>query len=130
MGSQAPGRICELALSVAALLQRYPMIVASMAQRHRVVICDEHQDSSGEQHSIVMALQLKGQGCEYSAIPCRRYSGKERASAHVPCDWDELTRKAQAFEQLDFPHRWTRGCPQLGQWTLAARTALKTGGEH
>ncbi len=50
----------ELALSVAALLKRYPMIVASLAQRHRVVICDEHQDSSGEQHSIVMALQSQG----------------------------------------------------------------------
>src|SRR5262249_39574973 len=55
---------------------------------------------------------------------------KERAhvSTCVPCDWDGLTRQAHAFEQLDFPHRWSGGCPQLGKWTLAARTALKAGG--
>jgi hypothetical protein len=119
----------ELALSVAALLQRYPMIVASLAQRHRVVICDEHQDSSGEQHSIVMALQAHGARLRMFGDPMQKIF-KERAlvSTCIPCDWEGLTRQAHAFEQLDFPHRWTSGCPQLGQWTLAARTALKSGG--
>jgi hypothetical protein len=119
----------ELALSVAALLKRYPMIVASLAQRHRVVICDEHQDSSGEQHSIVMALQSQGARLRVFGDPMQKIF-KERAhvSACPRCDWNELTRQAQAFEQLDFPHRWSSGCPDLGQWTLRARSALKTGG--
>jgi hypothetical protein len=119
----------ELALSVAALLKRYPMIVASLAQRYRVVICDEHQDSSGEQHSIVMALQSQGARLRVFGDPMQKIF-KERAhvSACPPCDWNELTRQAQAFEQLDFPHRWSSGCPDLGRWTLRARSALKTGG--
>jgi hypothetical protein len=119
----------ELALSVAGLLQRYPMIVASLAQRHSVVICDEHQDSSGEQHSIVMALQAHGARLRIFGDPMQKiFKERARVSTCVPCDWEGLTRQAQAFEQLDFPHRWTSGCPQLGQWTLAARTALKAGG--
>jgi hypothetical protein len=118
----------ELALSVAALLKRYPMIVASLAQRHRVVICDEHQDSSGEQHSIVMALHSQGARLRVFGDPMQKIF-KERAcvTACPPCDWDDLTRQAQAFERLDFPHRWSSGCPDLGQWTLMARRALKTG---
>jgi len=43
-----------------------------------------------------------------------------------PDSWDELTRYADAFEQLNFPHRWSAGCPDLGRWTLGAREALKT----
>jgi hypothetical protein len=118
----------ELALSVAALLQRYPMIVASLAQRHRVVICDEPQDSSGEQHSIVMALQSQGAKLRVFGDPMQKIF-KERAQVSTcpPCDWDALTRQAQVFEQLDFPHRWSSGCPHLGRWTLAARSALKSG---
>jgi hypothetical protein len=119
----------ELALSVAAFLLRYPMIVASLAQRHRVVICDEHQDSSGEQHSIVMALQAHGAKLRIFGDPMQKiFKERARVSACAPCDWDGLTRQAHAFEQLDFPHRWTSGCSQLGQWTLAARAALKAGG--
>lgn len=119
----------ELAVSVAALLKRYPMIVASLAQRHRVVICDEHQDSSGEQHSIVMALQGQGARLRLFGDPMQKiFKVRARVGACPPCDWDELTRQAQAFEQLDFPHRWSSGSPDLGQWTLIARSALKTGG--
>jgi UvrD-like helicase family protein/AAA domain-containing protein len=119
----------ELAVSVAAFLLRYPMIVASLAQRHRVVICDEHQDSSGEQHSIVMALQAHGARLRIFGDPMQKiFKERARVSTGAPCDWDGLTRQAHAFEQLDFPHRWTSGCPQLGQWTLASRIALKTGG--
>ncbi len=126
---QRPDGHAELALSVAALLQRYPMIVASLAQRHRIVICDEHQDSSGEQHSIVMALQSQGARLRIFGDPMQKiFRERARVSTFPPCDWGALTRQAQAFEQLDFPHRWSSGCTALGQWTLTARTALKTGG--
>lgn len=43
-------------------------------------------------------------------------------------DWDALTRSAQAFERLDYPHRWNDGCRDLGRWTLAAREMLRKGG--
>ena len=119
----------ELALSVAALLKRYPMIAASLAQRHRVVICDEHQDSSGAQHSIVMALQSQGARLRVFGDPMQKiFKERERVSTCLPCDWDVLTRHAQVFDQLDFPHRWSSGCPVLGRWTLTARSALKMGG--
>jgi DNA helicase-2/ATP-dependent DNA helicase PcrA len=119
----------DLAFSVSALLQRYPMIVSSLAERHRIVICDEHQDSSAEQHSIVTALQSQGAKLRIFGDPMQKiFKERARVSTCVPCDWNALTRQAQAFEQLDFPHRWTGGCPELGRWTLAARTALKSGG--
>lgn len=119
----------ELALSVAALVQRHPMIVASLAHRHRIVICDEHQDSSGDQHAIVMAIHRQGARLRVFGDPMQKiFRERARVSTSIPCDWDALTHQAQAYEQLDYPHRWTTGCQELGQWTLAARTALKSGG--
>jgi len=120
----------DLALKVAALLKRYPMIAASMAQRHPVVICDEHQDSSGDQHSVVMALVGQGARLRVFADPMQKiFKDRTVVGACPPCDWNQLTGQAQAFEQLDTPHRWSKGCPQLGQWILMARTALKAGGK-
>ena len=119
----------ELALSVSALLRRHPMIAASLAARYRTVICDEHQDSSGEQHAIVMALQKKGVRLRVFGDPMQKiFRERARVGTSIPCDWDALTRQAQAYEQLDHPHRWTSGCHELGHWTLAARSALKSGG--
>jgi hypothetical protein len=120
----------DLALKVAALLKRHPMIAASLAQRYSVVICDEHQDSSGDQHSVVMALLEQGARLRVFADPMQKIF-KDRAvdAGCPPCDWNALSGQAQAFEKLDFPHRWSKGCPDLGQWTLKAREALKTGGK-
>ena len=101
------------------------MIVSSLAHRHPVVICDEHQDSSGEQHAIVMALQRHGARLRIFGDPMQKIF-RERGG--VPNNWESLTRQAHAYEQLDHPHRWTSGSQDLGRWTLAAREALKTGG--
>lgn len=120
----------ELALKVAALLNRYPMIASSLVQRHPIVICDEHQDSSGTQHSVVMALLGQGAKLRVFADPMQKiFKGKAVDDDGDPYDWKELAGQAQAFEQLDVPHRWAKGCPHLGQWTLKAREALKTGGK-
>ena len=119
----------ELAVSVSALLQQHPMIAASLAARYRTVICDEHQDSSGEQHAIVIALQRQGVRLRIFGDPMQKiFRERARVSTSIPWDWDTLTRQAQAYEQLDHPHRWTNGCQELGQWTLAARSVLKSGG--
>lgn len=119
----------ELALNVSALLQRHPMIVASLAHRHPIVICDEHQDSSGEQHAIVMALQQQGALLRIFGDPMQKiFRERARGNTDVPTDWEALTHQAHAYEQLDHPHRWTSGSQDLGRWTLAARDALKAGG--
>jgi hypothetical protein len=123
-------RHAELAVKVAALMKRYPMIAALVAQRHPVVICDEYQDSSGDQHAVVMALLAHGARLRVFADPMQKiFKDRTVDGACPPCDWEELTRQAHALEQLDTPHRWSSGCPQLGRWTLAARNALKTGGK-
>jgi len=55
------------------------------------------------------------------------FSERAVAGACPPCDWNKLTGQAQAFERLDTPHRWSTGCPELGFWTLKARSALMAG---
>jgi hypothetical protein len=118
----------ELALKVAALLKRHPMIASSVAQRHPVVICDEHQDSSGDQHSVVMAFHDQGARVRIFADPMQNiFNDKPLEGSFPHCDWNDLRKKAQAFEELDFPHRWVKGCPALGAWILTARNALKAG---
>ncbi len=119
----------KLAVKVGGLLKRHPMIVASLARRYPVVICDEHQDSSGDQHSIAMALLDQGARVRIFADPMQEIFRESKIDgACEPYDWEELKGKAR-FEELDVPHRWAKGCPHLGQWTLKARQALKTGGK-
>lgn len=120
----------DLAVQVALLLNRHPMIAASIVQRHPLVICDEHQDSSGDQHSVVMALLNQGARLRIFADPMQKiFRERTIAGAYPPCNWFQLTAQAQAFEQLEIPHRWSNGCPELGKWTLAARATLKAGGK-
>ncbi|MEJ0024963.1 MAG: ATP-dependent helicase [Rhizomicrobium sp.] len=120
----------QVALKVASLLARRPMIAASLAKRYPVVICDEHQDCSGDQHALGMALLAHGSRLRVFADPMQRiYKEKALAGSSPGCDWAALTKKAQAYEQLDTPHRWETGCPELGKWTLQARAALMSGGK-
>jgi DNA helicase-2/ATP-dependent DNA helicase PcrA len=117
-----------LARKVSTLLNRHPMIASSLARRYPLVICDEHQDSSGDQHSVIMALLAQGAKLRLFADPMQRIFGdKPIAGAYPPCDWDELKTEADASEELDFPHRWNDGCPALGAWTLRARRTLRDG---
>lgn len=119
----------ELAQKVSTLLNRHPMIASSMARRHPVVICDEHQDSSGDQHAVIMALLGQGARLRVFADPMQRiFSEKAVAGSAPACDWGALKGQSHACEELDFPHRWKDGCPALGAWTLAARKTLKDGG--
>ncbi len=117
----------ELANKVATLLGRHPMIAASLAQRHPIVICDEHQDSSGAQHAVIMALRGHGSRLRLFADPMQRIFRDAGASTFSSSTWTELMRDADASEELDTPHRWSTGCSELGRWTLDARNALKAG---
>ena len=119
----------QLALKVAQFLERHPMIAAAIARRHPIVICDEYQDSNGDQHASVLALYGQGAKLRVFSDPVQRIFRTQRLDgSHEPCDWDALTKSADAYEELDHPHRWDRGCAQLGKWTLQARQLLKSNG--
>lgn len=120
----------HVAIKVAYLLKRYPMIAANLAQRFPTVICDEHQDCNGDQHAIGMALADQGAHLRIFADPLQRiYKESPLPGANPTHDWAGLTAQAQVFEQLDTPHRWAKGCTDLGRWTLRVRSALKDGGK-
>lgn len=117
-----------LAVKIAALLKRYPAIARALACRYPVVICDEHQDSTGERHAAIMSLHEQGAKLRLFADPMQTvFTAKTHIGGCPPLDWGALTSQAQAFERLDTPHRWANGCPNLGRWILTAREALKRG---
>jgi len=119
----------EIAQKVAMLLQQHPMIAAALAHRYSVIVCDEHQDSSGDQHAAIMAIQRAGAKVRIFADPMQRIFPSKALVGSLPeWQWSELTASAQAFEQLNAPHRWATGCSLLGALTLRWREALKTGG--
>lgn len=112
----------ELAAMVADLLEQHPMIAASVARRHPIVVCDEHQDSSSDQHRVVMAIHNAGAALRLFADPMQRIFDD------APCDWDGLRREADEWAELNTPHRWAEGCQELGRWTLDVRRSLEAGG--
>jgi len=111
-----------LAIKVASLLQRYPMIARAVAARYPTIVCDEHQDSSRAQHAIVASLVTGRARLRAFADPMQRIF-KDADAAF----WDELVSSSDVVESLDYPHRWDKGCPRLGAWTLKAREDLKAG---
>ena len=119
----------HLAAKVASFLDRHPMVAVALARRYPVVVCDEHQDCSGDQHAIGMALHRQGARLRVFGDPVQRiYKDKTLAGGQPPADWESLARNAGAFEELDTPHRWRDGCGELGDWTLRTRQTLKAGG--
>ncbi|WP_128926453.1 ATP-binding domain-containing protein [Bradyrhizobium guangxiense] len=121
---QRPDGYAQLAARVAQLFQKYPMIGRAAAKRYPTVICDEHQDSSADQHAIAMALHSNGSRVRVFADPMQKIFKEAN-----PYSWVDLVGAADRIEELDHPHRWANGCPELGKWTLAARNALKAGGK-
>ena len=118
----------HLASKVAALMDRHEMIAGALARRHPVVICDEHQDTSADQHRVVAAVHEKGAALRVFADPMQRIFGDGATAAETGCDWEALKGAADSVAALDTPHRWSRGCPDLGRWTLDARRSLREGG--
>jgi DNA helicase-2/ATP-dependent DNA helicase PcrA len=117
-----------LAVKAAALVRRYPAIAKSLACRYPIIICDEHQDSTGERHAFIMALHEEGAKLRVFADPMQTvFTARAYIGGCPPLDWPALTRAAGRFEELDHPHRWDGGCPLLGRWVLNARAALKRG---
>ncbi|MGI4878288.1 MAG: ATP-dependent helicase [Janthinobacterium lividum] len=115
---------------LARLLTRHPAIVGCVARRYPVVVCDEHQDASADQHAIVMALHRGGSRLRVFADPMQMiFSGSQAQTAAADQRWADLKAAADQFEELDEPHRWANIQPELGAWILAARGTLRDGGK-
>lgn len=117
-----------MATKVAAFLRLQPMVACALAQRYPVVICDEHQDSSADQHSIVMALLEGGAVLRVFGDPLQRiYGAKTDKAARIARELWEAFKAGGTSEKLETPHRWRDGCPALGEWILLARACLENG---
>lgn len=122
----------QLASQIASLLARNWFIAVSLAQRYPLIICDEHQDASADQHAIIMSLHAAGSRLRVFGDPMQRiYGSRAKASdiAAAEARWTDLVKAACLFDELDHPHRWDTGEPELGKWILEARGALKGGGQ-
>lgn len=116
------------AQKVATFLDAHPMVARALAHRYPIIICDEHQDSTTEQHAIVMALHRGGSLLRIFGDPVQRIYGhwSDKAAQEDRARWEALKAGA-ACEKLDYPHRWDDGCSELGKWVLAAREQLDKG---
>jgi hypothetical protein len=117
-----------LAAKVATLLSKSPMVARAIAQRYPIVVCDEHQDCSENQHAIALALVDAGTFTRVFADPMQSiYGGKGKAGEAARRRWLDLKSKADVVEELDTPHRWSGDAKPLGQWILEARECLRSG---
>jgi len=118
----------ELGRAALSLLQASPALLQAISLRYPFVLCDEHQDSNPYQNGIVLALQNAGTMVRIFGDPMQEIYGKGEIERTARKDqWSALLASAGAFEQLDHPHRWDKGCSELGAWILEARELLKRG---
>lgn len=124
---RGPDSYSELARRVRLLLDRSPGVSGAVVERHPVVICDEHQDASSDQHGIVEALARAGARVRFFGDPMQAIFtvGQEREQQQRR--WRELIAASDANEPLDTAHRWADGSPALGAWVLEQRERLRAG---
>lgn len=114
-----------LAGRVARLLHRAPGIARMLALRYPVIVCDEHQDASADQHAIVASIQAAGAHLRIFGDPMQALfddgtNGEER--------WAAICSAATTRDVLDVARRWENTTPELGAWVLTAREVLRSGG--
>lgn len=122
------GGFDAVASRVAHLLSATPMVADMLAQRYPIVICDEHQDASVDQHALAMALNAAGAKVRIFGDPMQKLYGGKPSTKRLAEDhtqWETLVNSSTATA-LSHPHRW-RDAPELGEWILRARDALKAG---
>jgi hypothetical protein len=117
---------------VAGLLKRRPFIADMLARRYPMVVCDEHQDASAEQHAVIECLHGAGARVRAFFDPMQRIYGAGATAALGQADDNRLAAfraAADIAESLDVPHRWEGGGEELGKWILESRTSLAAGGK-
>jgi superfamily I DNA/RNA helicase len=120
-GGVAFGVLSEKA---AELFRRAPTVARAVAAHYPVIVLDEHQDASIHQNEAVRLLREIGDarlrifGDPMQAI--------HPANGHTYVDWETLWAEADDRGLLEEPHRWA-DMPELGEWIMASRAALKAG---
>lgn len=115
---------------VVNLLRRAPYIASALARRYPVVICDEHQDASHDQHEVILALKSAGAKIRAFGDPVQRILGGAGADAASDlARWTAFYESADIRGALETPHRWKARAPDLGTWILENRGRLKGGGK-
>lgn len=104
------------------------MICTALADRYPIIVGDEHQDSSPDQDSIMMAIHQAESKLRVFGDPMQRiYGGGTQAAITADsARWEEM-KSTGAYGVLDKPHRWRDGHEDLGQWILQARESLRDG---
>lgn len=115
-----------LAARAGKLIMRRPFVAAALVERFPVVIADEHQDASADQHGVLMALREAGAKLRVFGDPMQGIYARGKAAERAFARW-EKTKRAGTYAELETPHRWGDGTPALGNWILEARNALKEG---
>lgn len=107
---------------VANLVTQQPMIASALSDRYPIVIADEHQDSTTDQHDVVMALHAAGSRLRIFGDPMQRIYGRhtDKAIAADRARWETL-KSAGTAGQLSYPHRWKNGSLELGEWILPVK---------
>jgi len=125
---RADGGIPFSALSekAAELFRRAPTVARAVAAHYPVVVLDEHQDAGVHQHEAVRLLRQIGNAR-------LRIFGDPMQAIHPGTDngyvnWDALWAAADDRGLLEEPHRWA-DAPELGEWIMASRAALKAGNQ-
>ncbi len=113
----------------ARILSQAPFVAATLARRYPVIICDEHQDASPDQHAVIMALHGAGSKVRIFGDPMQLIypGGGDKGLKADLARWETLLASADARPELDEPHRWKKTNPELGGWILEARAALQAG---
>lgn len=111
-----------LAGKAVELLSRSPSLARMVAARHPIIIADEHQDARRDQHQVMRLLAEVGQA------RLRIFGDPMQAiyDAGDAVPWEQLEQEADERVVLDTPQRWSQA-PDLGEWILHARRALKAG---
>ncbi|WP_316186272.1 MULTISPECIES: UvrD-helicase domain-containing protein [unclassified Bradyrhizobium] len=120
-------RYDEVASRSRHLLEGSSLVAEAAAQRYPVILCDEHQDASSDQHQAIMAIHKAGARLRVFGDPMQVIFGGNDAGIRATLGrWEDLKGRGASGELLT-PHRWSSSS-ELGAWILAARKALKDGG--
>jgi DNA helicase-2/ATP-dependent DNA helicase PcrA len=108
----------------AELFRRAPTVARAVAAHYPVIVLDEHQDASVHQHEAVRLLR------EIGAAQLRIF-GDPMQAIHPAnddgyVDWDAVWAASDDTGSLKEPHRWA-DAPELGEWIMVGRAALKAG---
>lgn len=118
----------RLSRRVAIFLASNTNILSTLSQRYPHIIVDEHQDSSDQQHKIIMLLHQAGSTLRIFADPMQAIFPRGDEWGAWNARWEALKSIAGATVSLETPHRWRRANPQLGEWIKRARQVLQSGG--